>query len=133
MDQATQQNAALVEQSAAAAESLRHQAQQLVDAVAVFRLAGDSVTRVAQGGRRQGAGSTAASSPPRRTAASAARAVTKPAAVGRTAHAPSTSAPSTMSSASAATRAASPARIAGAAAAAAAVAAADPAQEWESF
>jgi methyl-accepting chemotaxis protein len=38
MDQATQQNAALVEQSAAAAESLRHQAQQLVDAVAVFKL-----------------------------------------------------------------------------------------------
>ena len=38
MDQATQQNAALVEQSAAAADSLRHQAQQLVDAVAVFKL-----------------------------------------------------------------------------------------------
>jgi len=37
MDQATQQNAALVEQSAAAAESLRQQAAQLVDAVAVFR------------------------------------------------------------------------------------------------
>jgi methyl-accepting chemotaxis protein len=39
MDQATQQNAALVEQSAAAAESLSSQARQLVDAVAVFRLA----------------------------------------------------------------------------------------------
>ena len=38
MDQTTQQNAALVEQSAAAAESLRVQAQQLVDVVAVFRL-----------------------------------------------------------------------------------------------
>jgi len=38
MDQGTQQNAALVEQSAAAAESLRQQAQQLVQAVAVFRL-----------------------------------------------------------------------------------------------
>jgi methyl-accepting chemotaxis protein len=38
MDHATQQNAALVEESAAAAESLRLQAQQLVDAVAVFRL-----------------------------------------------------------------------------------------------
>ncbi len=38
MDQATQQNAALVEQSAAAAESLRTQADQLVQAVAVFRL-----------------------------------------------------------------------------------------------
>jgi methyl-accepting chemotaxis protein len=38
MDQATQQNAALVEQSAAAAESLRHQASQLVQAVAVFKV-----------------------------------------------------------------------------------------------
>jgi hypothetical protein len=34
----TQQNAALVEQAAAAAESLKTQAQQLVDAVAVFKL-----------------------------------------------------------------------------------------------
>jgi len=39
MDQSTQQNAALVEESAAAADSLRHQARQLVDAVAVFKLA----------------------------------------------------------------------------------------------
>ncbi len=39
MDQATQQNAALVEESAAAAESLRQQAQALVQSVAVFRLA----------------------------------------------------------------------------------------------
>ncbi|WP_057297271.1 methyl-accepting chemotaxis protein [Pelomonas sp. Root1217] len=38
MDRSTQQNAALVEQSAAAAESLRDQAQQLVGAVAFFRL-----------------------------------------------------------------------------------------------
>jgi len=38
MDQATQQNAALVEESAAAAESLRLQAQALVQAVAVFKL-----------------------------------------------------------------------------------------------
>ena len=38
MDQTTQQNAALVEQSAAAAESLQGQAQQLVQAVAFFRL-----------------------------------------------------------------------------------------------
>ena len=39
MDQATQQNAAMVEQSAAAAESLKRQAQQLVHAVSSFRLA----------------------------------------------------------------------------------------------
>ena len=38
MDQATQQNAALVEQSAAAASSLRQQADELVHSVAVFRL-----------------------------------------------------------------------------------------------
>ena len=39
LDQMTQQNAALVEQSAAAAESLREQAHRLASAVAVFRLA----------------------------------------------------------------------------------------------
>jgi methyl-accepting chemotaxis protein len=38
MDQATQQNAALVEESAAASASLQGQAQQLVNAVAVFKL-----------------------------------------------------------------------------------------------
>jgi methyl-accepting chemotaxis protein len=38
MDQATQQNAALVEEATAAAESLKQQAQQLVEAVAVFEL-----------------------------------------------------------------------------------------------
>ena len=40
MDQATQQNAALVEESAAAAASLRDQADQLVQAVAGFKLPG---------------------------------------------------------------------------------------------
>ena len=39
MDQTTQQNASLVEESAAAADSLKSQAAQLVEAVAVFRLA----------------------------------------------------------------------------------------------
>jgi methyl-accepting chemotaxis protein len=38
MDQATQQNAALVEESAAAASSLKTQAEQMVQAVAVFKL-----------------------------------------------------------------------------------------------
>jgi len=38
MDRATQQNSALVEERAAAAESLKVQAQQLVSAVAVFKL-----------------------------------------------------------------------------------------------
>jgi methyl-accepting chemotaxis protein len=44
MDQATQQNAALVEQTAAAAESLRSQARQLADAVAAFRLQGGAAS-----------------------------------------------------------------------------------------
>ncbi|MDP4302782.1 methyl-accepting chemotaxis protein [Leptothrix discophora] len=39
MDHATQQNAALVEQSAAAAQSLQQQAQRLVQAVGAFRIA----------------------------------------------------------------------------------------------
>ncbi len=38
MDQVTQQNAALVEEMAAAAMSLKHQAQSLVEAVAVFQI-----------------------------------------------------------------------------------------------
>ena len=38
LDQATQQNAALVEESAAAAESLKEQSQQLANVVATFRL-----------------------------------------------------------------------------------------------
>ena len=38
IDRGTQQNAALVEQSAAAADSLRRQAESLEQAVAVFRL-----------------------------------------------------------------------------------------------
>ncbi len=41
MDTVTQQNAALVEESAAAAESLRLQAQRLVQAVAVFKVGHD--------------------------------------------------------------------------------------------
>jgi len=39
LDQVTQQNAALVEQSAAAADSLKHQAARLAEIVSVFRLA----------------------------------------------------------------------------------------------
>ncbi len=47
LDQMTQQNAALVEESAAAAESLKEQAQRLVEAVAVFRVAGGASQRAA--------------------------------------------------------------------------------------
>jgi hypothetical protein len=40
MDEMTQQNAALVEEAAAAAESLQEQAAKLAEAVSVFRLDG---------------------------------------------------------------------------------------------
>jgi len=44
LDQVTQQNAALVEESAAAAESLKNQAARLVDAVAVFKTGQQTAT-----------------------------------------------------------------------------------------
>ena len=47
LDQMTQQNAALVEQSAAAAESLKDQAVRLSQAIAVFRTGGDAVSHAA--------------------------------------------------------------------------------------
>jgi methyl-accepting chemotaxis protein len=46
MDQVTQQNAALVEEMAAAATSLKGQADDLVQAVSVFRLANDHTPRL---------------------------------------------------------------------------------------
>jgi methyl-accepting chemotaxis protein len=52
MDQATQQNAALVEQMAAAASSLKSQARELVDTVAVFQLNGQQATGPARTGGR---------------------------------------------------------------------------------
>jgi methyl-accepting chemotaxis protein len=52
MDQATQQNAALVEESAAAAESLKGQTEQLVRAVAVFNLVPGASLDCAPGERR---------------------------------------------------------------------------------
>jgi methyl-accepting chemotaxis protein len=48
LDQATQQNAALAEESAAAAESLKSQGQQLVEAMAFFRLDDSAPSGVAQ-------------------------------------------------------------------------------------
>jgi methyl-accepting chemotaxis protein len=46
LDQMTQQNAALVEESAAAAESLREQAQRMAQVVSTFKLAGNSNLRL---------------------------------------------------------------------------------------
>ncbi|MBY0464911.1 MAG: MCP four helix bundle domain-containing protein [Burkholderiales bacterium] len=56
LDQMTQQNAALVEQSTAAAESLRDQAHRLIEVVSVFRVSGQAhlkpaTTRPAPGPR----------------------------------------------------------------------------------
>jgi methyl-accepting chemotaxis protein len=65
MDQATQQNAALVEEMAAAASSLNGQSQELVQAVAVFKLA-------------QGTGSAARASVPRAAAPSPSRTLAAP-------------------------------------------------------
>lgn len=45
IDQVTQQNASLVEESSAAAENLKSQAYQLVEAVAVFKLAAPAAER----------------------------------------------------------------------------------------
>ncbi len=42
LDQMTQQNAALVEESAAAADSMKHQAQRLAEVVSTFRLGDDA-------------------------------------------------------------------------------------------
>lgn len=54
LDQVTQQNAALVEESAAAADSLNQQAGQLVDAVAVFKIGHDETQSDAMGTRGAG-------------------------------------------------------------------------------
>jgi methyl-accepting chemotaxis protein-1 (serine sensor receptor) len=69
MDQVTQQNAALVEEMAAAANSLRLQSQDLVQAVAVFKI---------QGGQAQSAPAPLA---PTRAPAPAIKAPTRPAPV----------------------------------------------------
>ena len=65
MDAVTQQNAALVEQAAAAAQSLREQSAQLAQTVSVFRT-GESERRAAQAAQ----GAQAAARTPRRVLAS---------------------------------------------------------------
>jgi len=83
MDQATQQNAALVEESAAAADSLRKQAQELVQAVSVFKLEG----RAATDARAQAQGAARVDAP--RPAARPAAGVRRPVPAVRPAAAPS--------------------------------------------
>ena len=70
MDQVTQQNAALVEESAAAAESMEEQAKQLSSVVAVFKVAGGNVATPAKAViERAQATAKAAVSPARRAKA----------------------------------------------------------------
>ena len=53
MDEVTQQNAALVEEAAAAAESMREQSNRLVGVVSVFKLAGHTAATAPRLGYRQ--------------------------------------------------------------------------------
>ncbi len=83
MDQATQQNAALVEESAAAADSLRTQAEQLVQAMAFFQVRGNG------GHAAQASGSsTGQRTPPRPIATTPAARVQAPTAAPASPQAP---------------------------------------------
>jgi methyl-accepting chemotaxis protein-1 (serine sensor receptor) len=64
LDQVTQQNAALVEESAAAAASLREQADKLARAIAVFRLSQDQATAAITAARRSSQAARPVSKPP---------------------------------------------------------------------
>ncbi|MBV2164667.1 MAG: MCP four helix bundle domain-containing protein [Comamonas sp.] len=113
MDQVTQQNAALVEEMAAAANSLSHQSQELVSEVSVFKLA--------QGTTR------AATSRPATTATPAAAHAASPAAAPRVAAKPATApAKATARPAKAPALTAAPAKPA-------AAPAAGHADDWETF
>lgn len=72
MDHNTQQNAALVEESAAAASSLKEQAQRLVEAVAVFRLERGAAPVRRRPAAPEGAGVVAAASVSKQSGGSAA-------------------------------------------------------------
>ncbi|MFY3136141.1 methyl-accepting chemotaxis protein [Achromobacter xylosoxidans] len=85
MDEVTQQNAALVEEAAAAAGSLQEQAQRLAEAVAVFKInAGDVIEVPARQLAQQGAAPRVAApqaeapAPAARTAKPAVQAAAKP-------------------------------------------------------
>ena len=109
LDQMTQQNAALVEQSAAAAESLNDQAQRLSASMQVFRLSA-------------GAAPTVSSA-----------AVSRPAAKVYTAPRPAAQAATTRAPAPAAARAAAPPRAAAEPQVLATSSAAQDSNDWESF
>jgi hypothetical protein len=82
MDQVTQQNAALVEEMAAAASSLKSQAEELVGTVAVFKLGGSGAGHLIAprtvAVRSQHAPSPAYKAPERRTAPAFSKPVARP-------------------------------------------------------
>jgi len=79
MDQVTQQNAALVEQAAAAAESMQEQSAKLADVVSVFKLDGLQLPApVAASSRAAPRMPTRPALPPRRARSTAVAAVTAP-------------------------------------------------------
>jgi methyl-accepting chemotaxis protein len=81
MDQVTQQNAALVEQAAAAAESMQEQSAKLADVVSVFKLDGLQLPApvAASSTRSAPRAPTRPALPPRRAAPAAVAAVSAPA------------------------------------------------------
>jgi len=123
LDQMTQQNAALVEESAAAAESLKDQAHRLTEVVSVFRLGNDDA--------KHGGYAMAASSPkPAPKAAGAKPAASKPASP----HPAAKPAAKPATTAAADGWSAKPAKPAAAPPAPAAAAAQDDAHgDWQSF
>ncbi len=142
MDHATQQNAALVEEMAAAATSLKGQAQELVQAVSVFKLAAGQAAAPAQRASRtpvaapfstprqpaprspQPASAPVASSASAKRLASGA---SKPAATAARAHAAPAPTPSNRTSTAAAAPTASPTTAPGPAPSSASN------DDWESF
>ncbi len=81
LDRMTQQNAALVEESAAAAESLKDQAHRLTEIVSVFRLGADGMPTVARPAKASPAARPAAASPTSIAAASPTSIAAAPASV----------------------------------------------------
>jgi methyl-accepting chemotaxis protein len=83
LDQMTQQNAALVEESAAAAESLREQSARMAEAIGVFKLSGGAArptTTRAPAAHRPAPAKPAHKAPAKPAAKPAAKPTTKPAA-----------------------------------------------------
>ena len=66
MDQVTQQNAAMVEQSTAASHSLLHEANELVNLLGAFEISGGEAIRVSESRRPPQAAARPAAQAPRR-------------------------------------------------------------------